>query len=152
MDKNKKRRLVFSSITLVVGVILSLYISTILHEILSTKQLTNITLPNLKDSIKSIVLNEQHLKLFLCFIALSLLSSVALYFSSDGGYKSELQMITPVIYTPIRVGQNQHGSARWLTDKEKETAFESFYMDPKDKHVRELIDSGYKDLKDGDRS
>lgn len=44
------------------------------------------------------------------------------------------------------VGQYQHGSAKWLTDKEKDKAFESFILDPNDEQVRELLRSGYDGL------
>lgn len=150
MDKNKKRRIVISILVLIVGIIFSLFFSTIIHKVLSTKQFSNVSMPEIKEIFGSLKESKQHLKLFLSFMALVFLSSIGLYFSSDGGYKSELQMITPVIYTPVRAGQNQHGSARWLTDKEKETAFESFYIDPTDNYIRELIKLGYEDLKGSD--
>lgn len=152
MDKSKKRKFIISSIVLLVGIVFSVYISTILHRMLSLKQLTNITLPSLKESIKSIIVSTQHLKLFLCLIGLSALASIGLCFSSNEGYKSDLQMITPKIYTPVKAGQNQHGSARWLTDKEKETAFKSYFIDPTDNHIRELIKLGYEDLKGSERN
>lgn len=147
MDKWKKNKIIVSVLVLIVGIVFSIFFSTILHKILLLKQITNLTFPKLKDCIKSIVSSKQHLKLFLCFIVLSILASIGLYFSSDKAYQSELQKITPDIYTPVRAGQNQHGSARWLTNKEKEQVFKSFKLDSKDKDIKSLINVGDQDLK-----
>lgn len=147
MDRWKRNRIIVSVLVLILGIVFSIFFSTIFHKILSSKQITNLTFPNLKDCIESIISSKQHLKLFLCFIAISILASIGLYFSSDKAYQSELQKITPAIYTPIKAGQNQHGSARWLTDKEKEEVFKIFKLDSKDKNIRKLIKEGYQDLK-----
>ena len=40
---------------------------------------------------------------------------------------------------PAAVGQYQHGSAKWLTDKEKDKAFDSFILDPNDVQIRMLL-------------
>ena len=50
------------------------------------------------------------------------------------------------IQTPAAVGQYQHGSAKWLNDKEKDKAFENFILDPNDKQIAELLRRGYDDL------
>lgn len=147
MDKWKKNKIIVSVLVLIVGIVFSIFFSTILHKILSSKQITNLTFPNLKDCIESIISSTQHLKLFLCFVVLSILAGIGLYFSSDKAYQSELQKITPDIYTPVRAGQNQHGSARWLTNKEKEQVFKSFKLDSKDKDIKSLINVGDQDLK-----
>jgi type IV secretion system protein VirD4 len=44
------------------------------------------------------------------------------------------------------VGQYQHGSAKWLTEKEKDKAFENFVLDPNDPQIKELLRSGYDGL------
>lgn len=147
MDRWKRNRIIVSVLVLILGIVFSIFFSTIFHKILSSKQITNLTFPNLKDCIESIISSKQHFKLFLCFIVISVLASLGLYFSSDKAYQSELQKITPDIYTPIKAGQNQHGSARWLTDKEKEQVFNVFKLDSKDKDIRKLINEGYQDLK-----
>jgi len=61
-------------------------------------------------------------------------------------YQSHLNTVTPDIQTPAAVGQYQHGSAKWLTEKEKDKAFECFILDPNDKLIAELIQGGYDDL------
>jgi type IV secretion system protein VirD4 len=44
------------------------------------------------------------------------------------------------------VGQYQHGSAKWLSDREKDRVFESFVLDPNDPQIAELLRSGYDGL------
>ena len=46
----------------------------------------------------------------------------------------------------LAVGQYQHGSARWMSDAEKEKAFDSFILDPNDSAMRELLKTGYDGL------
>lgn len=64
----------------------------------------------------------------------------------DCPYESDLDTITPEIKTPRAVGQYQHGSARWMSDAEKEKAFDSFILDPNDPVMRELLKTGYDGL------
>jgi type IV secretion system protein VirD4 len=61
-------------------------------------------------------------------------------------YQSHLRTVTPDIQTPVAVGQYQHGSAKWLTNKEKDKAFESFVLDPNAPQIKELLWSGYDEL------
>lgn len=147
MDKRKRSKMVVVILLMVVGTVFSIFFSTILHEILLSKQISNLTFPSLKHCIYSIVSSKQHLMMFLCFMVFSILASIGLYWSSDKAYQSDLQKITPDIYTPVKAGQNQHGSARWLTDKEKEQEFRSFNLDYNDKDIKKLIEEGYQDLK-----
>lgn len=84
--------------------------------------------------------------LFLSFAGFSFISSAAFFLTNIRPYQSKLKQVTPDIYTPAAVGQYQHGSAKWLTDKEKEKAFESFVLDPNDEQITKLIRTGYDGL------
>jgi len=57
-----------------------------------------------------------------------------------------LNTVTPDIQTPAAVGQYQHGLAKWLSEKEKDKAFESFVLDPDDELIKGLLQSGYDGL------
>jgi hypothetical protein len=84
--------------------------------------------------------------LFLCLAGFSLIMGIVFFLTNLRPYQSHLRTITPDIQTPAAVGQYQHGSAKWLTYKEKDKAFESFILDPDDKQIRELLHSGYDGL------
>ena len=90
--------------------------------------------------------NRQHLTLFMCLAGFSFILSIVFFLTNMRPYQSHLRTITPDIETPAAVGQYQHGSAKWLDDKEKDKAFESFILDPNDKQIAELLRSGYDGL------
>jgi len=62
-------------------------------------------------------------------------------------YQSDLIQITPNIMTPSPAGQKQFGSARWMTQNEKESTFTNCLLDKNDKIISYLIKHGYDDLK-----
>lgn len=84
--------------------------------------------------------------LFLCLQGFALVMAVMYFFTNLRPYQSDLVEITPDIKTPVPVGQYQHGSARWLKDKEKDKAFDSFILDPSHPQIVELIKTGYDGL------
>lgn len=146
MERKKKIRIITSISILLIGLILSLFFTTVLHRVLSTKNLDFGKLPNLRDIFYSLKSSRQHLYLFLSFMAILILASIGFYLSFDKAYSSELQMITPNIYTPVRAGQNQYGSARWMTEKEKEKHLGFVLIDPRDKNISKLIQDGYEEV------
>lgn len=122
-----------------------MFFSTIFHKLLS-REINNLSFPKFEDCLKSLMSNQKHLKLFLSFLALSFLASIGFYFSDDKAYQSQLTKVTPMIYTPVKAGQNQHGSARWLTEKEKKEVFKSYTLNSSNSYIKDLIKKGEKDL------
>ncbi len=59
---------------------------------------------------------------------------------------AELENITKDIKTPKAVGQFQHGSASWSTDKDKREMFDSFMLGNDNYPVDELIQLAKKDI------
>ncbi|MBU5676909.1 TRAG family protein [Alkaliphilus sp. MSJ-5] len=143
MNKQKRTRLIMSILILIIGIVSSIFFSTLLHKLLSGET-TNLSIPKLKDCVESFMSSRQHLKLFLYFIALSFLASIGFYFSNDKAYQSKLIKVTPMIYTPAVAGQNQHGSARWLTEKEKDQVFKSYVLIKNDKFIQSLMEENKK--------
>lgn len=143
----KKKKLIISLLILMSGLFLNIYFSTIVHQLLS-KQMTILKIPNLITCIHSIASSKQHLMLFLCLNGFNILFSIFYYFANDKPYQSELREITPRISTPVPAGQKQFGSAEWLTEKDKDSAFDSFILNTDDSRVKALIEQGYDDLKE----
>ena len=106
------------------GLIVNIYFSSALHLILSARMRVLKLIP-LGDCISSIVTAKQHTMLFLCLQGFVTLLGVLYFTANNKPYQSELREITPQIKTPVPAGQKQHGSAEWLTEKEKDTAFDS---------------------------
>ncbi|KJR45211.1 TRAG protein [Desulfosporosinus sp. I2] len=145
---NRKRRLVMAGLAIAIGTVACLYFSTLLHLVLSIKSL-EFSFPTLGDSIQSLVSVKSHRMFFLCFEGFVLLFTVFLFFSNNKPYQSRMMQITPEISTPVSVGQKQHGSARWMTEKEKNANFQSYTLKLTDKVIQELLQRGLEDIEGG---
>ncbi len=149
-DNEVKKKIIIFSILLPVGVIISLYLTAIVHfsigaEILRIHQLT------LNNCIRIIATDETAQLLFLCFNAVMVLCIVVLLFVRKGSaYESELKNITEKISTPVSAGQKQHGSAKWLGKREFDQCFEHFELDTNNPFIAELINRGFDDIKYND--
>lgn len=110
--------------------------------------MTVLKIPNLIICIHSMAVSKEHLLLFLCLNGVAVLFAIFYYAANNKPYQSELKQITPKISTPVSAGQKQFGSAEWLTEKEKDTAFESFILNTNDSTVKTLIKQGDDDLQE----
>ena len=140
-----KSKLFIPLLIFIGGAIVNLFFSTALVSLLSHR-LPRLTILPIEYCIESLVTSRQHFLLFLCIQGFFLLLAVLYYTTDMHSYKSELDQITPDIETPRAVGQYQHGSARWMSDSEKDSTFSSYVINPNDKYIKSLIDSGYDDI------
>jgi len=140
-----KPKLIICAIIFIVGAIVNVFFSAALHNIL-TGQMTTLEAVGFFEGIGSIAADRQHFMLYLCSQGFVLILSAVFFLTNMRPYQSHLNAVTPDIQTPAAVGQYQHGSAKWLTGKEKDKAFESFILDPNDEQIRELLRSGYDGL------
>ncbi len=140
-----KPKLIICSMIFTAGGFINIFFSTAVHMLLS-RQMTILKLLPINECLKSIFISRQHLMLFLCLQGFALVMAVMYFFTNLRPYQSDLVEITPDIKTPVPVGQYQHGSARWLKDKEKDKAFDSFILDPSHPQIMELIKTGYDGL------
>lgn len=108
--KSKKKKLLISLLILVSGLLFNLYISTIIHYLL-TKEMATLEIPNLKNCIQSIAVSRKHLLLFLCLDGFAALLAIFYFMANNKPYQSELREITSKISTPVPAGQKQFGSA-----------------------------------------
>ena len=140
-----KPKLAICAIIFFAGMAANVFFSSALHNVLSGR-LGTLKLPGFLEGIGSIAASRQHMLLFLCLQGFVLIIAVAFYLTNMRPYQSRLNSVTPDIQTPAAVGQLQHGSAKWLSDKEKEAAFDSFILDPNDKLIAELLRAGHDGL------
>ena len=140
-----KPKLILCAVIFLVGSFVSVYFSAALHGILS-RQMSTLEIKGFFECIRSMAADRQHLTLFMCLSGFSLVLSIVFFLTNMRPYQSHLRSITPEIQTPAAVGQFQHGSAKWLTDKEMDKAFDSFILDPNDERIRNLLRSGYDGL------
>ena len=140
-----KPKLIICALIFIIGGILNLFFSTALHNILSG-QMRSLQFFALWECISSIAGSKQHFLMFMCSQGFVAILAVVFFLTNMRPYQSHLNTVTPDIQTPAAVGQYQHGSAKWLTENEKDKAFESFVLDPNDEQIAELIKSGYDGL------
>ena len=74
--------------------------------------------------LKTIEIGKELILLFFLCLLFCLLALFVLFVLSKTNYmQSDVERITNNIVTPKAVGQGQHGTSRWLTDKEFKKAF-----------------------------
>ena len=140
-----KPKLMISALIFFLGSVPNLFFSAALDHLLSHR-VAKLTFLSPGECFVNLVSSKQHLLLFLCIQGFFLILAVLFFTANLHPYQSDLEKITPDIQTPKAVGQYQHGSARWMNDEEKERCFSSFVLDPNDKTIRRLLDSGYEDV------
>lgn len=141
----KKEKLILSGIIIGLGTAFNLFFTAALHGMLA-RYYDTLTLIPLRDCIKGLLTQRQQLMLFLSFEGFTVLACLLFFIQNSRSYQSRLIKITDDIYTPAPVGQYQHGSARWLTEKEKEKVFDCYTLDPKNEVIAKLIETGLDNL------
>jgi type IV secretion system protein VirD4 len=145
-----REKIIICSILFVVGGVVNIFFSTALHLILS-RQSSVLRLAPLGECLSSMAGSRQHFILFLCLQGFITILSLMFFLTNLRPYQSDLLRVTPDIETPVPVGQHQHGSSRWLTDREKNKVFESYTLNPNNSALQYLIKHGEDDLKDDNK-
>jgi hypothetical protein len=140
-----KPKLIICAVIFIIGGTANVFFSSALHKILAG-QMKSLEMAGFLESIVSMAANRRHLMLYLCLQGFVLILVAVFFLTNMRPYQSHLNTVTPDILTPAAVGQYQHGSAKWLTDREKDKAFESFVLDPNDDRIQEFLRSGYNGL------
>ncbi len=141
----KKEKIILGSILILVGTIGNLFFSAALHGMLSGEKDT-VTIIPLLECINGLFTQRQQFLLFLSFEGFIILCCVLFFIQNNQPYQSDLMKVTEDIQTPVSVGQYQHGSARWLADKEKDKVFQHEIISPSNRVIKELLGSGYENL------
>ena len=141
----KKEKILGGSILIVAGTLFNLVFTASLHRLL-TRQSTVFELVSVQECFAGFMSGKEQGLLFLSFEGFLLICIVLLCVQNRGGYQSDLMKVTDEIATPVPVGQFQHGSSRWMREKEKDQMFQYCEIDPGYAQIRELVVTGYDDL------
>jgi len=142
--KKKKKQLIFSILIVFGGAILSLYLTYNLDSLLTTQQFSGYSTP-INEIIQSIKSNPITQKMYLILSGVFLVFGIVFFFSNERPYHSNLNQITPDIFTPAVAGQNQHGSAKWLPNSKFTEAFDHFKLKSNDQLIAQLMRYGKSD-------
>ncbi len=140
----KKEKIWIAVLVLVTGTFFNILFTRSLHLLLlgTTK---SIQIYNPMECIIGLFHAKQQLLLFLVFEGFLVLCLFALYQQSGYACYSDLIKVTNDIEIPVPVGQFQHGSARWLKENEYDQVFGSYFLDPWDPMLKELMRKGRED-------
>lgn len=141
----KKEKLMLSVILIGIGTGCNLFFTAALHGLLSKQQTTLILFP-FSQCIRGLWIERQQLFLFLVLEGFLILCCVVFWVQNSRPYQSELVKVAGDIYTPASVGQYQHGSSRWLKEEEWDQAFQTQIIDPHNRVIKMLLDTGYDNL------
>ena len=141
----KKEKLMLSVILIGIGTGCNLFFTAALHGLLSKQQTTLILFP-FSQCIRGLWIERQQLFLFLVLEGFLILCCVVFCVQNSRPYQSELVKVAGDIYTPASVGQYQHGSSRWLKEEEWDQAFQTQIIDPHNRVIKMLLDTGYDNL------
>lgn len=141
----KKEKLLLSSIIIGLGTVFNFFFTAALHGLLA-RQYETLTLIPFWDCLTGLIAQRQQRMLFLSFEGFTVLACLLFFVQNSRSYQSQLIKITEDIFTPAPVGQYQHGSARWLTEKEKGKVFDCYTLDPKNEVISKLIETGWDNL------
>lgn len=141
-----KSKVITVSVLFIVLSLINVWFSTCVHLILSSS-FTEFTDIKYIDCIVGILSNSSQGNLFLVMelLILTLILILMFTYNSDSRhYTSKMNRITDYIETPEVAGQNQHGSARWMTENEKNELFDTIELDCE--YINRLAAQGYDDL------
>ena len=130
-----------SAIGLTVGFFFSGYVDLMLTS--GTPEISRLH-PSLL--MVGIMENERHRMLTLC-IEIVILTGIAAFILMSGRetFESDTSNITKNIKTPIAIGQGQHGTAKWMTRKEKRIVFSVYRLDSREPLYNALLLDGERD-------
>lgn len=137
-----KEKLTIGGMIFTLGTLFNVFFTAALHGVLSGRMRTLGLLP-LWECVTTLFSDRQHLMLFLSFEGFLVLCVVLFFTQNDRSYQSNLLKVAEDIYTPAPVGQNQHGSARWLKEEEKDKVFGHFVLDPHNRIIAGLLSTAY---------
>lgn len=143
--KNKSTKYITLVIAFILLSICSVYLSVMLHKILS-KELLWFKVDSFSATLEIALHNKGANTLFLGFEALIILVLVATQITRLSMYKSELVKVTDDIYIPQAVGENQYGSARFYAEKELKNVFTELTISKNDEKIEYLMKHGCDDL------
>ena len=139
--KNKEK-ITISTLLFFLGGGVNIFFSSTVHRILS-RQSNTLELIPIGGCVHSIATDHQHFILFLCLQGFILILGVMFFLTNLRPYQSDLVKVTPDIETPVAVGQHQHGSSRWMTEREMDRCFDSYLLDPHHRAVRFYINHAH---------
>lgn len=127
----------------VVGSITALLFASVLNDVLTTGRIST-DLTDFSTIISGVFGGEKPRKLYLLLEALVVLLCVVYFVCAERTYQTDTYKVTDNISVPVPSGQGQHGTAWFMSDKEKHSMYHFVEISQSNAVIKSLMEQGRK--------
>ena len=143
MSKKISYRIPVCIFIFVVGSITALLFASVLNDVLTTGSIST-DLTDFSTTISGVFGGEKPRKLYLLLEALVVLLCVVYFVCAERTYQTDTYKVTDNISVPVPSGQGQHGTAWFMSDKEKHSMYHFVEISQSNAVIKSLMEQGRK--------
>ena len=142
-NKSKYYRIPVCIFIFVVGSITALLFASVLNDVLTTGSIST-DLTDFSTTIAGVFGGEKPRKLYLLLEALVVLLCVVYFVCAERTYQTDTYKVTDNISVPVPSGQGQHGTAWFMSNKEKHSMYHFVEISQSNAVIKALMEQGRK--------
>ena len=143
MSKKISYRIPVCIFIFVVGSITALLFASVLNDVLTTGSIST-DLTDFSTTISGVFGREKPRKLYLLLEALVVLLCVVYFVCAERTYQTDTYKVTDNIFVPVPSGQGQHGTAWFMSNKEKHSTYHFIEISQSNAVIKALMEQGRK--------
>ena len=143
MSKKISYRIPVCIFIFVVGSITALLFASVLNDVLTTGSIST-DLTDFSTTISGVFGGEKPRKLYLLLEALVVLLCVVYFVCAERTYQTDTYKVTDNISVPVPSGQGQHGTAWFMSNKEKHSMYHFVEISQSNAVIKALMEQGRK--------
>lgn len=143
MSKKISYRIPVCVFIFVVGSITALLFASVLNDVLTTGSIST-DLTDFSTTISGVFGGEKPRKLYVLLEALVVLLCVVYFVCAERTYQTDTYKVTDNISVPVPSGQGQHGTAWFMSDKEKHSMYHFVEISQSNAVIKSLMEHGRK--------
>ena len=143
MSKKIPYRIPVCIFIFVVGSITALLFASVLNDVLTTGRIST-DLTDFSTIISGVFGGEKPRKLYLLLEALVVLLCVVYFVCAERTYQTDTYKVTDNISVPVPSGQGQHGTAWFMSNKEKHSMYHFVEISQSNAVIKSLMEQGRK--------
>lgn len=143
MSKKISYRIPVCIFIFVVGSITALLFASVLNDVLTTGSIST-DLTDFSTTIAGVFGGEKPRKLYLLLEALVVLLCVVYFVCAERTYQTDTYKVTDNISVPVSSGQGQHGTAWFMSNKEKHSTYHFVEISKSNTVIKALMEQGRK--------
>ena len=142
-NKSKYYRIPVCIFIFVVGSITAMLFASVLNDVLTTGSISA-DLTDFSTTISGVFGGEKPRKLYLLLEALVVLLCVVYFVCAERTYQTDTYKVTDNISVPVPSGQGQHGTAWFMSNKEKHSMYHFVEISQSNAVIKSLMEQGRK--------